>query len=119
MDSGEDPLYVVAIGAITNVASALLLEPRLAERIVVVWLGGQPLQAPSNREFNLRQDPVAARTVFDSGVPLVHIPCQGVTSHLHTTVAELEQNVADGAPSATTSATSSRATVNSLSAGRK
>ncbi len=32
--------------------------------------------------------------LFDSGVPLVHIPCMGVTSHLHTTVAELEAYVA-------------------------
>jgi inosine-uridine nucleoside N-ribohydrolase len=37
----SDPLYVVAIGAITNVASAVLMEPAVAERIVIVWLGGQ------------------------------------------------------------------------------
>ena len=34
----DDPLYVVAIGAITNVAAALLLEPDLVRKIVVVWL---------------------------------------------------------------------------------
>ena len=38
----EKPLYVVAIGAITNVASALLLKPEIRDRIVLVWLGGQP-----------------------------------------------------------------------------
>ena len=37
----EHPLYVTAIGAITNVASALLLAPELVDRIVVVWLGGR------------------------------------------------------------------------------
>ena len=38
----DDPLYVVASGAITNVASAILMEPRITRRIVVVWLGGHP-----------------------------------------------------------------------------
>lgn len=32
----EKPLYVIAIGAITNVASALLLEPEIKNRIVIV-----------------------------------------------------------------------------------
>lgn len=82
-------LYVMAIGAITNVASALLIEPTIRDRIVVVWLGGHSMQWPHTREFNLKQDIHAARVVFDSGVPLMRIPCNGVASHLITTVAEL------------------------------
>ena len=89
-----DPLYVVAIGAITNVAAALLLEPALVEKIVVVWLGGHALHWPDTREFNLRQDLVASRTVLDCGVPLVLVPCMGVTSHLLTSVPEIERHVA-------------------------
>lgn len=92
--NGEGLLYVAAIGAITNVAAAIILEPRIIERIVLVWLGGQPLHWPSAREFNLKQDLHASRLVFDCGVPLVLIPCQGVASHLQTTVAELEHYVA-------------------------
>ena len=38
--TGDGPLYVAAIGAITNVASAILLDPSIIERIVVLWLGG-------------------------------------------------------------------------------
>ena len=90
----DDPLYVVAIGAITNVASALLAEPALAGKIVVVWLGGHALTWPDTQEFNLRQDVPAARTVFDCGVPLVLVPCMGVTSHLQTTVPEIDRHVA-------------------------
>ena len=89
-----DPLYVVAIGAITNVASALLLEPALVEKIVVVWLGGHALHWPDTREFNLRQDLAASRTLLDCGVPLVLIPCMGVTSHLLTSVPEIERHIA-------------------------
>lgn len=86
----EGPLYVLAIGAITNVASALLLEPEIIRNIVVVWLGGQPFYWPTAREFNLQQDVPAAQVVFNSGVPLVHIPCKNVAEHLRTTLPELE-----------------------------
>lgn len=86
----ERPLYVVAIGAITNVASALLLRPQIAERIVVVWLGGHSLEWHDNREFNCMQDVAAARVVFGSGAPLVMLPCMGVVSAFATTGPELE-----------------------------
>ena len=36
--SADKPLYVVAVGAITNVASAILIEPEIIERIVIVCL---------------------------------------------------------------------------------
>jgi inosine-uridine nucleoside N-ribohydrolase len=56
-------------------------------------LGGHALNWPHTREFNLKQDPAAARVIFDSGVPLVLIPCMGVTSHLRSTVPEIEKYV--------------------------
>ncbi len=93
MANTDEPLYVVAIGAITNVASALLLEPEIIKNIVVVWLGGNPLYWSHTREFNLAQDVKAARVVLDSGVPFVHLPARGVVSHLHTTVPEMERHV--------------------------
>ena len=85
-----DPLYVVAIGAITNVASALLMEPAIAGKIAIVWLGGHPTAYPHTREFNLIQDVPAARVIFDCGAPVTLVPCLGVASHLLTTVSELE-----------------------------
>ena len=91
--ASKTPLHVVAIGAITNVASAILIEPRIMENMVVVWLGGNAPHWPHTREFNLQQDIHAARVVLDSGVPLVLMPCQNVVTHLTTTVAELEQHI--------------------------
>jgi inosine-uridine nucleoside N-ribohydrolase len=82
-------LYVVAIGAITNVASAILLEPKIRERICVVWLGGHPQYWPHSREFNLQQDVPAAQVIFDSGVAAVQIPCKNVAEHLRTTLPEM------------------------------
>lgn len=86
----ERPLYVVAIGAITNIASALLMEPKLKDHIVVIWLGGHSWTWPVTDEFNMVQDIAAARVVFGSGVPLIQIPCMGVADRFAVTGPELE-----------------------------
>jgi len=92
MSSGE-PLFVVAIGALTNIASAILIEPKIIEKIILVWLGGNALHWPHTNEFNLLGDVLASRLIFNCGVPLVLIPCAGVTTHLRTTVSEIERFV--------------------------
>lgn len=95
MNSDEgDLLYVVAIAALTNIASAILIEPEIIKRINLVWLGGHPLHWRHTSEFNLKQDILAARLIFDCGVPLIQIPCMGVASHLLTTLPEIERFVA-------------------------
>ena len=88
--SEERPLYVVAIGAITNVASALLMKPEIKNKIVLVWLGGHALHWHNNTEFNLYQDVAGARIVFGCGVPLVQLPCMGVVSAFTVSGPELE-----------------------------
>ncbi len=87
--SPDDPLYVVPIGCITNIASAILIEPQIINNIVVVWLGGHDLNWPNQKEFNLVQDVLAAQVVLNSGVPLVITPCRPVVSHFLTTLPEL------------------------------
>ena len=68
--SPEHPLYIVAIGAITNVASAILLNPRMVQNCVVVWLGGHGSHMPCGAsEFNMRQDIAAARVVLAAVYP--------------------------------------------------
>jgi len=89
--SVDNPLYVVAIGAITNIASAILINPEIIDRIVVVWLGGHAFHWPETTEFNMYQDMPAARAVFNSGVPLVQLPCHGVVSSFTVTEAELSK----------------------------
>ncbi len=88
--SPENPLYVVAIGAITNVASAILLNPETAENTVVVWLGGHAHHYCDTKEFNMYQDIAAARIVMGCGVPFVQLPCQGVVSSFTFSRPELE-----------------------------
>lgn len=91
--TADNPLYVIALGAITNVTSAILMEPAIRDRIVVVWLGGQPLYWPTASEFNLSGDPYASRVLYDCGVPLIQVPCQTVASHLLASIPELEAHL--------------------------
>lgn len=91
MKPRQGPLYVLTVGAPTNVSSAILMEPKIRDKIVVVWLGGQPFDWRTAREFNLQQDIHSSRVLYDSAVPLVNIPTKNVSEHLRTTVAEVDQ----------------------------
>lgn len=86
----DDPLFVVGIGACTNIASALLKAPDIKEKIVAVWLVGNTYDWPDPGEFNLSGDKIAAAVLFDSGVPLIQVPASGVTGFLISSVPELE-----------------------------
>ncbi len=94
--SSEKPLYIVAIGAITNVASAIIKNPNIKENCVIVWLGGHDIhfEKPVS-EFNMRQDIAAARVVFNSGAPMVWLPCNGVIDRLNTNKYELKHWLKD------------------------
>lgn len=95
----ENPLYVVAIGAITNVASALLINPEIKDRIVIVWLGGHAFHfCQPVKEFNMVQDIAAARVVFGCGAPVVQLPCAGVVSAFTVSKPELEYWLKDKNP---------------------
>lgn len=88
--NSEERIYIVAIGAITNVASAIVKCPEIAKKAVLIWLGGQALERPDTKEFNLRQDIPGTQAVFDSGIALYQIPCDGVCSQFITSIPEVE-----------------------------
>ena len=97
--TSDAPLYVIAIGAITNVASALLINPEIANRIVIVWLGGHGYHFPTPaKEFNMMQDIAAARIIFGCGAPVVQLPCCGVVSAFTVSKPELEYWLKDKNP---------------------
>jgi purine nucleosidase len=93
----QDPLVIMAIGACTNVASALALDPGLAERATVWWLGGHGPDF-SAWEYNLMGDRAASRLLLNSGIPIVLFPAWGVTSHLLTSLAAMEKEVESSSP---------------------
>jgi inosine-uridine nucleoside N-ribohydrolase len=72
------PLFVAFLGPITDMAAALLLEPKIADRdVTVIWIGGPPYEgigAAYKPEFNLSNDIVAANIVFSSALKLWQVP---------------------------------------------
>ncbi len=86
------PLFVALQGTLTNLASALLLEPAIAPRLTAIWIGGD--QYPEGGwEFNLNQDIHAANVVFASGVAVWQIP-KPVYKMMNVSLAELQRRVA-------------------------
>ncbi len=90
--SGSQPLYIAAMGCVTNIASALLRAPEIRENIVVIWTSAYPSSAPhcNKPSLNLIQDLHASRLMFDSGVPLVYLPGYHVGAQLKISLPEVE-----------------------------
>jgi hypothetical protein len=69
---------VLCGGPLTNIAAALRLDPALAERAVLVWVGGTLAEAGGG-EYNSGTDTASAAEVLASGMPLVRIPYEEYT----------------------------------------
>ena len=93
MAEPEGTVTLCPLGPLTNVALALIREPRVAPRLrEIVLMGGgyfeQGNVTPS-AEFNIHVDPHAADVVFRSGVPIVMMPLD-VTHKALTTRARVD-----------------------------
>ena len=86
-------LHVVAIGALTNIAAALLMEPEIITRMVVSWTSGFPtfVKFSNSPSMNLVQDQHASRLLFDSGVPLLYLPGYYIGEQLVMSLPESER----------------------------
>lgn len=91
----NDKTYIIAVGAITNVALAIEKDPAIVDKIEVVWLASNSLLYNNNNDFNFKQDIKANQKVFESNVKLNIIPCKNVASELKTTIYEIEHYLAD------------------------
>jgi purine nucleosidase len=102
--SGE--ITVATLGPLTNLAIALIKEPRIAAKILeVVLMGGAISQGnvTASAEFNLYVDPHAAHVVFSSGIKLTLFSLD-VTHQVLTTPARLEKIRAIATPVGTAAA---------------
>ena len=86
----NEKTYIMAIGAITNVALAIQKAPSIVDKIEIIWLGGHSPICNNNKEFNFRQDVQAIKEIFSSKANLTIIPCNGVASNLKISIYELE-----------------------------
>lgn len=74
MREDDRPLFIACLGAITDMASALLIQPEIAKKdVTVIWIGGRDWPA-GGWEYNLKNDVNAANVVFKSQVQLWQVP---------------------------------------------
>jgi len=82
----DEIVYVVAIGAITNVVSAIMKAPDIVDKMCVLWVGCRPLAIGCPVEYNVEQDYRGAQLLYESGVSLIIVPDAGVTSTLRSPI---------------------------------
>jgi inosine-uridine nucleoside N-ribohydrolase len=93
------PLFVIFLGPLTDMASALLLDPTIADNpdLTVVWIGGTPYDGitggEANGEYNLSNDVTSANVVFQSRLRVWQIPMP-VYRMVGVSYAELDEKVA-------------------------
>jgi len=92
-------VYVAVIGCFTNVASALVMDPSIKDKMVVLMIGANAFDYENGdcNEYNLAQDRIAARVILECGVPVIVLPAMGGTERLYTTNTELNFYLKDQA----------------------
>ena len=81
-DDSDTPLFVTCGGSLTEVADAWTLEPRIAGRFTLIWIGGheypsvaEPPPGGGDMEYNTGLDPIAAQILFnDSDIDIWQVP---------------------------------------------
>lgn len=74
----DRPLFVLNIGAITNLAAAYLLNPEIADKLLAVWVGGGPYPT-GHMDFNSGNDLNAVNVILSSEMELWQIPLSAYT----------------------------------------
>lgn len=86
LQSSHEPVTLVAIGPLTNIAEALQKAPQIKSHIRALVIMGGALRVPGNvgevdasiknqgAEWNFYLDPLAAQRVFKAKLPLILVP---------------------------------------------
>jgi pyrimidine-specific ribonucleoside hydrolase len=94
--NSTEPVTIVAVGPLTNIAEAIQKEPEIAPRIREIYVMGGAVNVAGNvglsrvgienefAEWNIYIDPTAANIVFDSGIPVTLVPLDA-TRHVPVT----------------------------------
>ena len=75
--ASEGDITLIPVGPLTNIAMALRIEPRIAQkikRIVIMGGGCREVNITPSAEFNFWIDPEAAKIVFDCGCDILVVP---------------------------------------------
>jgi len=86
IQKSRQPITILAIGPLTNIASALQQSPEIKNRIQTLYIMGGAVNVPGNlniagnkinnrtAEWNMYIDPVAASIVFNQSIPITLVP---------------------------------------------
>ncbi len=97
VNESDETVYIATIGCFTNVASAILLDPSIMDKAVIVMIGTQTFECGSANDTNVGEDRVAARIIFECGIPVVVLPVFGSTGKVQASNAELSYYLWDQA----------------------
>jgi inosine-uridine nucleoside N-ribohydrolase len=82
----NEPITIVAVGPLTNIAEALQKSPEISTNIKEIYIMGGAVEVEGNvgksgvgiqnkyAEWNIYIDPAAANIVFNSGIPIILVP---------------------------------------------
>jgi inosine-uridine nucleoside N-ribohydrolase len=82
IQDSTEPVTVLALGPLTNIAAAFDARPALTEKIEMIYVMGGAVDVEGSHvsdentaaEWNIFCDPHAARLVFESGAPITLVP---------------------------------------------
>ena len=101
-ERARDPLAMITVGPVTNLALALQMEPGLAQVLGPVTIMGGIVERhmvawPATFETNLNSDPLAAAIVLGSPLDITLVPLE-VTLQVYLDRADRERLARDGGP---------------------
>lgn len=108
VSQSAEPVKLLTLGPLTNVAEALALEPAMVSNLDAIYIMGGAVDVAGNvfandfAEWNLWIDPVGAKAVIESGAPIVLVPLDAtnevpLTSGWHNQLAKNRATPAAGA----------------------
>ncbi len=74
----DRPLFVLNMGAITNLASAYLINPEITSKLTAIWVGGGSYTG-ARMDFNAGNDLCAINVILSSNIELWQIPFSAYT----------------------------------------
>ncbi|MEX2111762.1 MAG: nucleoside hydrolase, partial [Pirellulales bacterium] len=90
----DGKLVVFALGACTNLASALLLDPTIESKVVFAFIDGDYKDRRWGPGiFNWKNDIHAVKAIFESEVEYIHMPARSVSVEMELSKKEVDEHL--------------------------
>ncbi len=90
----DDKLLVFALGACTNLASALVIDPTIESKVIFAFIDGDFKDGQWGPGiFNWRNDIHAVKAIFESNVEYIHMPARSVSVDMKLTKRDVDEHL--------------------------